>query len=69
MNERPFAARELAANYRKVLPHRSMAKKLSDQGLSIHLRFCKEQNPGRKTIDAMYDKRSLSLRLQFGIKK
>jgi len=46
-----------------------MAEKLSNECVSIRLGFCKEQNPGRETIDAMYDKGSLSLRFQFCGKK
>jgi hypothetical protein len=69
VNERPFFGADMPANYREILPHRSMAEKLSDECVSIRLGFCKEQNPGRKTIDAMYDKCSLSLRFQFCGKK
>jgi len=65
VNERPFFDAEMSANYCEILPHRSVAKKLSNECVSIRLGFCKEQHPGRKTIDAMYDKGSLSPRLQF----
>jgi hypothetical protein len=65
VNERPFFGVDMPANHREILPHRSMAEKLSNECVSILLGFCKKQNPGRKTIDAMYDKRPLSLRLQF----
>jgi hypothetical protein len=60
VNERPFLGAETPANYREILPHGSMAEKLSNEYIAIRLSFRKEQNPGRKTIDAMYDKGSLS---------
>ena len=60
VNERPFLGAETPANYREILPHGSMAEKLSNECIAIRLGFRKEQNPGRKTIDAMYDKGSLS---------
>jgi hypothetical protein len=69
VNERPFLGAETPANYREILPHWSMAEKLSNECISIWLSFCKEQNPGRKTIDAMYDKGSLSLQFKFCGKK
>ena len=69
VNERPFFGAEMSANYREILPYRSMAEKLSNECVSIRLGFCKEQNPGRKTIDAMYDKGPLSLRFQLCGKK
>ena len=69
VNERPFFRRKMAANYRQVLSHRSMGKKLSNQCIPIPRAFCKEQNPGREPIDAMDDKGSLSLRFQFCGKK
>jgi hypothetical protein len=42
-----------------------MAEKLSDECIAIRLSFREEQNPGRETIDAMYDKGSLSLPFKF----
>ena len=69
VNERPFFDAEISANDCEILPHRTMAEKLSNECVSIRLGFCKEQNPGRETIDAMYDKGSLSLRFQFCEKK
>ena len=42
-----------------------MAKKLLYEGVPVGLSFCKKKNPGRKSIDAMHDKRALSLRIQF----
>jgi hypothetical protein len=38
-----------------------MAEKLPNECIAIRLGFREEQNPGRKTIDAMYDKGPLSL--------
>jgi hypothetical protein len=65
VNERPFFfGREMPANYREILPHWSVAEKLSYESISIRLGFCKEQNPGRKAIDAMHDKGSLSPQFQ-----
>src|SRR6266566_8865992 len=55
----------MPANYREVLPHRSMAEKLLHECISIRLSFRKEQNPRRETIDAMYDKGALSLQCKF----
>jgi hypothetical protein len=69
VNECPFFGAEIPANYCEILSHRSMAEKLSNECVSIRLGFCKEQNPGRETIDAMYDEGSLSLRFQFCGKK
>lgn len=65
MNERPFPGTYTAANYREILSHRSMAEKLPNECVSIRPGFCEEQNPGRKTIDAMYDQCPLSLPFQF----
>ncbi len=69
MNERPFfiliLCARMPANHSQILPHRSVVEKLSDQRVAIPFGFCKEQNSGSKTIDAMYDKRSLSPRFQF----
>jgi len=65
VNERPFLGAETPPDYREVLPHRSMAEKLLNEGISIRLSFSKEQNPRRETIDAMYDKGALSLQCKF----
>jgi hypothetical protein len=65
VNERPFFDAEMSANHGQILPHRTVAEKLSNQCVSIPVGFCKEQNPRGKTIDAMYDKGSLSPRVQF----
>jgi hypothetical protein len=46
-----------------------MAEKLSNEYVAIRLSFRKEQNPGRKTIDAMHDEGSLSLQPEFGGEK
>ena len=69
VNERPFLDVEMAANYRKILPHRSVAEKLSNQRISIRLGLRKQQNPGRKTIDAMHDQGSLSLRFEVAARR
>ncbi|HMH07842.1 MAG TPA: hypothetical protein VK579_14270 [Terriglobales bacterium] len=64
MNQRPFFEAEMAANYCEILSHRAMREKLSNECVSIRPGFCKEQNSRRETIDAMYDKGSLSVRFQ-----
>ena len=69
MHEVPFLGAETPANYREILPHRSVAEKLSNERIPIRFSFRKEQNPGSKTIDTMYDKGSLSLQFQFCGKK
>jgi hypothetical protein len=69
VNQRPFLGAGTPANYREILSHGSMAEKLSNECIAVGLRFRKEQNPGRKTIDAMYHKGSLSLQLEFGAEK
>lgn len=65
VNERPLLHAEMPANYCKILSYRSMTEKLSHEYVSIPLGFCKEQNPGTETIDAMYHKGSLHLGFQF----
>jgi len=65
VNERPFLGGETPANHREILPDWSMAEKLSNECISIRFGFRKEQNSGRKTIDAMYDEGPLSLQFQF----
>jgi len=69
VNERPFWGAETPANYREILPHRSMAEKLSNEYIPVRLSLRKEQNPGRKTIDAMYGKSPLSPQFEFCGKK
>jgi hypothetical protein len=69
VNERPFLGAGTPANYREILPHGSMAEKLSNECVAIRLSFRKKQNPGRKTIDAMYHKGPLSLQPEFGGEK
>ncbi len=69
MNERPFFGGDVSANDREVLAHGSMLEKLSNQCLPVLLGFGKEKDSGRETVDAMYDKRALSLKLQFCAKK
>jgi hypothetical protein len=69
VNQRPFLGAGLPANHREILPHRSMGEKLADQRVSIRLGLGKEQNPGRKPVDAMDDENSLSLPSPFGGKE
>ena len=69
VNERPFPGGETPAHHREILPRRSMAEKLSNEYIPIRFSLRKEQNSGRKTIDAMYDEGALSLQFQFRGKK
>lgn len=69
MNECPLVQAEMAANCREVLPHRGVPDKLLNECFPIWPGFCKEQNPRRETIDAMYDIGPLPLRCQFFRKK
>jgi hypothetical protein len=46
-----------------------MAEKLSNEYIPIRFSLRKEQNSGRKTIDAMYHEGALSLQFQFRGKK
>ena len=65
VNERPFLGAGTPANDREILPDGSMGEKLSNECIAIRPGFRKQQNPGRKTIDAMHDQGSLSLQLEF----
>jgi hypothetical protein len=65
VHERPCLNAETAAQYREIPPYGSMVEKLSHQRISIRTGLCKQQCPGGKTIDAMHDQRSLSLRPEF----
>lgn len=69
VNQSPFFSAEMPANNGEILPQGSMSKKLPNQRVSIVLGFCKEENPRRETINAMYDKDPLFLRFQFCGKK
>jgi hypothetical protein len=69
VNESPFPGGETPANHREILPRRSMAEKLSNEYIPIRFSLRKEQNSGRKTIDAMYHEGALSLQFQFRGKK
>jgi hypothetical protein len=60
VDERLFSVAEMSANYCEILPHRSVGEKLSNERVSIRPGFCKEQDPGRVTINAMYNKGALS---------
>ena len=59
----------MTANRCQIFPHRAVPDKLLHECFSIWPGFCKEQNPRRETIDAMYDKGPLPLRFQFCRKK
>ena len=65
VNERPFLGAGTPANNREILPDGSMGEKLSNEWIAIRRSFRKEQNPGRKTIDAMHHQGSLSLQFEF----
>jgi hypothetical protein len=69
VNERPLFGADVTPNYCEILPHRSMVEKLSNECVPIRLGFCKEKDPGCKTIDAMHDECSLPFRFQFCGKK
>ena len=69
MYELPFLCAEAPADHREVLPDWSMGEKLSNERIPTRFSFRKEQNPGRKAIDAMYDKGALSLQFQLRGKK
>jgi len=69
MYQLPFLGAGMPADHREVLPDGSMVEKLSNQCISIRFSLRKEQNPGRKAIDAMYDKGAFSLPFQFRGKK
>jgi hypothetical protein len=69
VNERPFFGAEVSADHREVLPDRSVGEKLSNERVPIRFGLGKEQHPGRKTIDAMYDQGALPPRFQPGGKK
>ena len=69
MDECPFLRAEMTANYREILPHRSVFDKLLNECFSIGPGFRKKQDPGREPIDAMYDIGPLPLRCQFFRKK
>jgi len=62
--ELAFPGAGTPANHRQILPHWSMAEKLSNQCIPIRFGLRKEQHTGRKTIDAMYHKGLLSLQVQ-----
>ena len=55
VNECSFSSTEMSAHYGEILPHRSVAEKLLNERFPIQPGFCKEQNPRRVSIDAMYD--------------
>jgi len=55
----------MTANCREILSHRGVSDKLLNECFSIRPGFCKQQNPGSETIDAVYDIGPLPLRFQF----
>ena len=65
VHELPCVHAETAAQYREISPYGSMVEKLSHQRISIRTGLGKQQGPGGKTIDAMYDQGPLSLQLEF----
>ena len=60
MNQSSLIGLKTSAKYRQILPHWSMAEKLSNQYLAIRRGFSEDQNAGRETIDAMDNMGSLS---------
>ena len=60
VNQRRIFGGDLPADYREILPLRRMGEKLSHECIAIRLGFREEQNTGRKAVDTMDDKRSLS---------
>ena len=69
MHQLPFLGAEPSAHHCNVPSGWSMSEKLSNQCIPTRFSFRKEQNPGRKTIDAVHHKGSLSLPFQFRGKK
>jgi hypothetical protein len=67
--ELAFPGAGTPANHREILPHWRMPEKLSNECIPIGFSLRKEQNSGRKTIDAVYDVGPLPLQLQFRGKK
>lgn len=65
MNECPLVEAEMTANCREILSHRGVSDKLLNECFSIWPGFCKQQNPRREPIDAVYDIGPLPLRFQF----
>src|SRR6266446_3185582 len=66
VDERSSLSGETAAHDREILPHRSVSEKLPHQRGSIRSSLGKKQSPRRKSIDAMYDQRSLLLQFETG---
>src|SRR6266478_7280246 len=66
VDERSSLSRETAAHNREILPHGSVSEKLPYQRGSIRRSLGKKQSPRRKSIDAMYDQRSLLLQFETG---
>src|SRR6266404_5946639 len=66
VDERSSLSGETAAHDREILPHGSVSEKLPHQRGSIRRSLGKKQSPRRKSIDAMYDQRSLLLQFETG---
>jgi hypothetical protein len=59
----------MSANDGKILPHRPMVEKLSNQRVVVVFGFREEQNAGDEAIDTMDNEGSLTFRLQFSREK
>ncbi len=66
VDERSSLSGETAAHDREILPHGSVGEKLPHQRGSIRRSLGKKQSPRCKSIDAMYDQRSLLLQFETG---
>src|SRR6266852_5605315 len=66
VDERSSLSGETAAHDREILPHGSVGEKLPHQLGSIRRSLGKKQSSRRKSIDAMYDQRSLLLQFETG---
>ena len=64
MHERALFLAEMTAHDCQIFPNRGVLDELRDQCLAIRPSFCKEQNAGGITIDAMHDKGALPLGFQ-----
>jgi hypothetical protein len=69
VDERSLFGGEMSANDCEVLPHGSVGEELLDECVAIGVGFGKEQDAGRKAIDAMDDEGTLLFRFQFGGKQ
>ena len=69
VNQRPFPNADPPPNNGEILPHRSVAQKLSNQCVPVRLRFCKQKHARCITVDPMHHQRPLSSPCQRGGKK